>query len=317
MSKAQALLVAEQVKSEAKQNELDGILDKQKLKLVAETTLLGHEGNKAQSEASLAAKRVVQADSEIALAVAQAALTEQQVVNLTAEAGNITKQGKLLEVQALLNSTEVIRSTQAVKNLKAEYSHISAQANAVQQQALNTQEERNNISLIGDKIIEEKNLLAQQVLNSSSERELIQANVGKATADTALTNAQKLLTDNQTANALKEGQVLSNQVIKTEKETLRIAAETSLLGEKLVTEKAQTSQGLVEQDSVIGRQKALYKAQADGFGRDAEQKAAKILVDSWNVRRTTDEGTSANTTNKLDDASVGRVVERLLTGVNA
>jgi hypothetical protein len=51
--------------------------------------------------------------------------------------------------------------------------------------------------------------------------------------------------------------------------------------------------------------------------RDAEQKAAKVLVDTWTVRRTTDEGTSANTTNQLSDAHVGRVIGKLLSGVGA
>jgi hypothetical protein len=70
-------------------------------------------------------------------------------------------------------------------------------------------------------------------------------------------------------------------------------------------------------DSVVGRQKALYQAQTDGFTRDAEQKAAKLLVDTWSVRRTTDEGTVADGTNMLNDATVGRAITKLLDGVGA
>jgi len=41
-------------------------------------------------------------------------------------------------------------------------------------------------------------------------------------------------------------------------------------------------------------------------------------VDTWNVRRTTDEtGTSANAANKLTDTDIGAVITKLLTGVGA
>lgn len=126
----------------------------------------------------------------------------------------------------------------------------------------------------------------------------------------------------------QEKTYLENEVLKAQKckldaefdliqqQTLKAAAETALLNQKNTTEKAQTM-NIGDPDSVIGRQKTLYKAQADGFQRDAEQKAAKLMVDSWNVRRTTDEGTSANSTNQLDDAAVGRAVSKLLSGVGA
>jgi hypothetical protein len=89
------------------------------------------------------------------------------------------------------------------------------------------------------------------------------------------------------------------------------------LNQKKVTERAQTVGDGVDDNSVIGKQKLLYAAQTSGFTRDAEQKAAKLLVDSWSVRRTTDEGTVADGTNMLNDATVGRAVNKLLAGVGA
>ena len=73
----------------------------------------------------------------------------------------------------------------------------------------------------------------------------------------------------------------------------------------------------IEPGSVIGKQITLYTAQANGFDRDAEQKAAKVMIDSWNVRRTTDVGTVADGVNQLHDANVGRAVNALLGGVGA
>lgn len=100
-------------------------------------------------------------------------------------------------------------------------------------------------------------------------------------------------------------------------QNLQTVAQTSLVNQKVSTEKAQTSGVGIEPNSVIGKQNALYDAQAKGFTRDAEQKAAKIMIDSWNVRRTTDVGTVADATNKLSDPNVGRAVDALLGGVGA
>lgn len=134
---------------------------------------------------------------------------------------------------------------------------------------------------------------------------------------------QQLLTQ-QVLNAEVEGRVLEATVCKLraeydllQEQKLKTVAETGLLNQKTSTERAQTVEAGVDDNSVVGKQRKLYQAQADGFQRDAEQKTAKLLVDSWNVRRTTDEGTTANTTNRLDDATVGRAVSKLLTGVNA
>lgn len=146
----------------------------------------------------------------------------------------------------------------------------------------------------------------------------------KAANDAALVAQQLLLVTQQTANAVLEGEVLVAQKCKLQAEfdltvatTLKVNQEIALLTQKVATERAQVTALGVDADSVLGRQKALYVAQTNGFTRDAEQKAAKVMIDTWNVRRTTDEGTSANTTNKLDDATVGRAVTKLLDGVGA
>lgn len=137
-------------------------------------------------------------------------------------------------------------------------------------------------------------------------------------------NQEVKLLEQQTANAVLEGNVLIAQEckLKAEYDVLMLTKqktieETNLLLWKTNTEKAQTTSGIASTDSVIGKQKELYAAQTAGFARDAEQKAAKVLVDSWNVRRTTDEATVADGTNQLNDASVGRAVSKLLNGVGA
>lgn len=137
-------------------------------------------------------------------------------------------------------------------------------------------------------------------------------------------NQEVKLLEQNTANAVIEGTVLTATECKLRAEfdvlmltKDKTAQETNLLLQKVVTERAQVTSLGVDADSVVGKQKALYSAQTAGFTRDAEQKAAKVMVDSWNVRRTTDEGTVADGLNMLNDAAVGRAVGKLLNGVGA
>lgn len=187
---------------------------------------------------------------------------------------------------------------------------IAAQVALVEQQKANAIIEGQNLVLQGE-------LLSAQKLNLDVERAL-------TVAKTDQTEEQTLQIIQATANSVIEGTVLVAQECKLRAEydnlmaqKLRTEAENSLLGQKLVTEKAQTTAGVTASDSVLGKQKALYDAQAAGFVRDSEQKVAQIMVDTWKIRRTTNETTEANAINKLSDDVVGRAVNKLLTGVGA
>jgi hypothetical protein len=156
------------------------------------------------------------------------------------------------------------------------------------------------------------------------EVELLTLNKAKIPAEIAEIQAKTSLLNQQKLNAEVELTVLQAQKCKLDAEydlivsnTNKSGAETSLLTQKVTTERAQVSAVGVDGDSVIGKQKALYTAQASGFQRDAEQKAAQILVDTWKVRRSTDEGTPANPQNRLDDEAIGSAVQKLLSGVGA
>lgn len=144
-------------------------------------------------------------------------------------------------------------------------------------------------------------------------------------AQQALTEQQQqaLLTQ-QTANAVTENTVLVAQECKLDAEfdlimeqKLKTIAETALLNQKKVTEQAQTDGTGVGVNSVIGKQTLLYQRQADGYLRDAEQKAAKMMADTWSVRMTNDPGTLYDAVNHLSDADVGRAISSMLTGINA
>jgi hypothetical protein len=151
---------------------------------------------------------------------------------------------------------------------------------------------------------------SQQLLNLKSQDLLTNAQVEQQKA-TTINTTQELL------NLKAQECLLKAQYDLAMLTKLQTTAQTSLIQQKMATEKAQTVETGVDDNSVIGRQKILYKAQSDGFQRDAEQKAAKLLTDTWNVRRTTDEGTVADSTNMLNDATIGRAILKMLTGVQA
>lgn len=153
-------------------------------------------------------------------------------------------------------------------------------------------------------------LLQKEIDRELLTRDLLEAQVAKVKAETV-----NIITEND--SLLAQQCLLKAQYDLTMVQKLQTTAQTSLVQQKIATEKAQTVDIGIDENSVIGRQKALYKAQTDGFARDAEQKAAKMLIDTWNIRRTTDEGTVADETNKLSDATIGRAVTKVLTGIGA
>jgi len=140
-------------------------------------------------------------------------------------------------------------------------------------------------------------LLQQQELNLAKELE-------KITAEIALINQN-------TANAAIQASSLTKQQAKIE-------AETALLSQKKFTEQAQildTVNGIAV-TGVVGKQKALYAKQTDGFDRDAEQKLVKIFADTWNVRRSTNDKEGVAGTG-LEDPNIQTAVSKAIVGIDA
>lgn len=247
---------------------------------------------------------------EAQLIEAQLLVAQNQAANLVLEGQNLVLQGALLaaqkqnlDVERDLTIAKTAQTVQQTANLVAEKANILLQAPILTQQKLNLVTE--NL-----RIVEQTKQITQQTVNLK-------------TSDLQEVQKTKLLLQ-QTVNAVTENSVMVATECKLRAEydvlletKLKTAQETALLGQKIATERAQTVGAGVDANSVIGKQQALYQAQADGFKRDAEQKAAKLLVDSWNVRRTTDAGTVADGTNMLNDATVGRAVKAVLAGVGA
>jgi hypothetical protein len=160
-------------------------------------------------------------------------------------------------------------------------------------------------------------LAKAQVLQIEAQTRLVEQQIVQSQMQTDLIEQQKINAVQEEKNLEAQECLLKAQYDNTVATTQRVTKETDLMAQKIVTEKAQTTSIGVDADSVIGRQKALFAAQTAGFQRDAEQKAASTLLQTWSTQRMTDEGVSANADNMLNDASLGRVVTKLLQGIGA
>ena len=249
----------------------------------------------------------------------------------------------LLERDKNLLEREILekqRDTLEIGKTTAEHQRDLAAAQILNMQASTAQIQAQTTLVISQELGADADtaLTTQRTLNSVIEGEIAELEKVKSVAQTAQlqsqtalitsqklgTDAEALLTAQKKLNAITEETVLSAQECKLRAEfdvlvkTLdKMSTEILLLNQKKVTETAQTNGAGVTADSVIGKQTLLYGNQAAAFLRDAEQKAAGIMTDVWNVSRTTDEGTPRDTDNKLTDVNIGAVVTKLMDGVGA
>ncbi|MGQ6545418.1 hypothetical protein ACUND2_22370 [Serratia sp. IR-2025] len=162
-----------------------------------------------------------------------------------------------------------------------------------------------------------------QMQKTPYEIEQIQAQTANIEKDTELKDYQlTTLYPAQLEQTNKQIELLQAQ-IEVQKEQLELVreqveqakAQTEYYAQKTITEKAQTDASVIGDGSVIDIQVDLMNAQKDGYKRNAEQQAAQIMSNTWNVRRQTDEDTQANSTNLLDDATLGKTIQKLLAGI--
>lgn len=231
-------------------------------------------------------------------------------------------------VQAVMQTALqfVVQQTELNQNilLKEKEIELAQQRIALAQAELAIQQAKLvNIPKEGALLDAQTAVQTQQALKLASEKLLteVQTEVQRQQAqnlasEKLFTDARKALTDQQTANAVTENAVLVAQECKLRAEydvlmesKLKTAAETGLLNQKIVTEQGQVSSSVFDTNSILGTQAALYQAQANGFKRDAEQKAADIMVKAWAAARTTDPD------NTPMIAGVDTAVNKLLAGI--
>lgn len=170
----------------------------------------------------------------------------------------------------------------------------------------------------------QKAIADQELINLTKQGLILDEQYNEQVAKVALVIQQKINMESDNLKTIEDTGLVSQNIQNaiTGNTTLlkqqdKIDAETGLLGQKKLTEEAQIKDVVSGSTvvGVVGKQKDLYSKQAEGFLRDAEQKGAKIIVDTWNLRQSTD-GALADPAG-LSDVSVKAVVDKLKAGIGA
>ena len=223
----------------------------------------------------------------------------------------------------------------------AQATQFLLQRDQASNQALLIEKQVELIELEKDKLALESQLVSKQILKMQQETVLLEAqvelmeqqlvteraNTTNITTGTIGKSQTKLTTENN--NLQKQGSLLDtenllvnqNRLNAIEQNTVivnqadKIGAEKELLTQKRATEVAQTNGLDVTSDSVVGKQIALYQKQADGFDRDAEQKACKISLDAFAIQAANPDYPSTSVPTTIRGTNANPIFQQLNAGV--
>lgn len=282
---------------------------------------LGKQGVLLDHQAEIAIKDAQLKFAQIAQTQAQTELTEQQTKSAEAEAHKIPVEISLLRSNLELAGVEKdLRIAQvglaetekdiAVYNLAnktpVEVELLQAQTDNAQSQIALTEAQVVKITEENKVIPYNIERIQAEIANMTRQSDILEKELEIKISSLTLQDKQILLAD-----AELEVRKLELEVKRAEVESAQ--AQAQLYAAKVLTENAQTMDA-AHPNSVLGSNIAVLRAQAAGYARDAEQKAAKILVDAWNVQRNTDESVIPNADNLLYDQSIGKAVGAMLRG---
>lgn len=254
----------------------------------------------ADKQAELLAQQTLKAVEETALIVSQELKVDAETALINENTTNAVKQGVILDL---------------------EDDKVIAETALIDQNIINAVSQNKVIELQDDKIVLENALLGAQKLKVDAEKILVTEQKYKTTSEIVLVKNQGYAELAKVADSVTfDGDALPTVVSGLiGKQSSKILSEKELVNQKRTTEYAQVYDVVYDTvdpvTGVIGKQKALYGKQTDGFDRDAEQKLAKIMVDSWNVRRSTDEATIP--AGGMTDPDIKDVLNVAKVGINA
>ena len=283
----QTKLIAETSLVESQQSQVEA----ETAKVLYETTYVLPENVKViknQQDQLIAQTNKVTTDTVIA--IKQGHLTDAQTCQVKAETNKV-------------NAEVTLKLPEEVALLELNQAQLTAQTAQVTYTTANLLPEQ-----LAQLTAQIAGTTAQTAQATYTTTNLLPAQLTQLTAQTAGTTAQAAFTTTY---------LLPAQLSHTEAQTASTTAQKDLYAQKRVTELAQTTTA-PDAGSVMGVQNALMVKQAENYERDAEQKAAKIMIDTWNVRRNQDPDTAEMLeSNRLREQDIGIAVAALLAGVSA
>ena len=112
--------------------------------------------------------------------------------------------------------------------------------------------------------------------------------------------------------------LVAAQIRKINKDIELVTEQIELIGYQGIGEQAKYLDVVNGQviAGTIGKQKEVYTAQTKGFKDSALQSLAKTMIDTWSVRRSTDEGTLTTPESKLYDGNIGNAIAEMFESVS-
>ena len=267
------------------------------------------------AQASQYATQRAKLEAELKLLEAQTLQVQQETQTSAAQAG-------LLAAQTSLITKQELQTVQETKNLVSQELQTKAQT-AISNYQLECilPKEANNLLLAGILTGAQTSAAVQQTNNMIEQHKGIKVDneMKKFQMDFLLPNELEIK-ESQLAIAEKEVLIKGEQLLITKFELENklpadvglITAQDELYTQKTITEKAQTDESVVGAGSVIDTNNKLLEEQSKVYLRNAQQTAAKLLIDTWNVRHSSDpDGNLENAANKLQDADIGAAITRM------
>lgn len=282
----------------------------QQTKLIAETSLVESQQSQVEAETAKVLYETTYVLPE------NVKVIKNQQDQLIAQTNKVTtdtvisiKQGHLTDAQTCqvkaetnkVNAEVTLKLPEDVELIKRNQASVTAQTTQVTYTTANLlpkQVDQLTAQIAGT--------TAQTAQATYTTTNLLPAQLTQLTAQTAGTTAQTAQVTYTTAS------VLPAQLSHTVAQTASVDAQTDLYIQKMITETVQTA-GAPAAGSVMGVQNALMVQQTENYLRDAEQKAAKIMIETWSVRQNTDGADTA--TNHLADSYIATAVDALLAGI--
>ena len=233
--------------------------------------------------------------SDAQLAMAQTKLTHDTKIS---DAQLVIEQDKLKQDTKISDAQLTVAQSKLSNEIKISDAQLKVAQDKLAQDITisNAQLKVTQDKLAQDiKISDAQLTLAQSKL--SHETQLLDAQVGHLSAQVNLANKELTLKDKELA--LKDKQVvLAEAQIKAAQVQYQDTIDGKAIG------------------GVLGKQMKVYDAQAKGFKDNALQAATKIMVDTWNIRRQTEESLQTTKESKLYDGNIGNAIAEMFASVS-
>lgn len=216
------------------------------------------------------------------------------------QGSNYLLQHQLINQQIRLLDQEILAAEKNVELVQKQIDKMDAEIVLLTEQA-ETENKRQAI-------------LDQELLNLGKQEDLLDGQIIGVDKDNLIKDEQVLQIRAQTSLTTQQEANLTAEQANIAKQGAKIDAETAVLEQKRITEEFQTKDTVdgVPVAGVVGKQVTLYENQAEGYIRDAEQKAAKIFMDSFNTRTSIE---TLNENETLDATVTGTQIKEVLNKV--